>query len=254
MWHQPEVADWSLSKWGFYIPRPGAWRPGPHCQVSAGPHRESFWQSWVSSGRHSIEVLCYLQVWPWAVRNDVTVCSHLYRPRLKPTQEGVLEEPSHIHILVKERVIVTRILTTRDKLDKLQTINFSWTYQKLVLELRANLSFKERSGERNRIWADVITYHISCWEDSGGNFQPIAESVMWPLWEREVPVGLRHKGACPLWQPFAPGGFAPTGDSQGRWRRAGKVVPIGLLGSGNRSHWNILTRLSPPVSPMEQKS
>lgn len=128
-----------------YPPRLGDWRPGPHLQVLAGTHSESFWQSWVFSARYSVEGYRYPQMWPRTVRNDVSVCSRLYRPRLKPIREDGSEERGHI--------LVTCTLTTRKKLDKLRTINFSWTYQTLMSEQTANLKFRKRSGERSRTWA-----------------------------------------------------------------------------------------------------
>lgn len=55
--------------------------------------------------------------------------------------------------MVKEGIFVTCILTTRKKLEKLQTISFTGTYQKWMSEQTANLKFRESSGERNGPWA-----------------------------------------------------------------------------------------------------
>lgn len=107
--------------------------------------------------------LALLQMQPQAIRNDVPVCSPLYRLRLKSAWEDRSEEPGHV--LVKERIFVTCILTTRKKLDKWQTISFSWTYQKWMSEQTANLKFRERSGERNRRWAFAYPgreHHLPC--------------------------------------------------------------------------------------------
>lgn len=46
-----------------------------------------------------------LGMWPWAVRNYVSVCSGLYRPKWRPSPEGSSEEPGWGW--VKERIPVT---------------------------------------------------------------------------------------------------------------------------------------------------